>query len=109
MSTLNRLYDVYTELLGFGFIKPMIIRNYNDEYILVHIFSDNDVDMCKIIQSKEDKTYAILVTNFQKDNVDCFEGDPIAFITDRFIESNGLDKLDAKILADVANRICPGI
>ena len=30
MSTPNRLYDVYTELLGFGFIKPMIIRHYND-------------------------------------------------------------------------------
>lgn len=109
MSTLNRLYDVYTELLGFGFIKPMIIRNYNDEYILVHIFSDNDVVMCKIIQSKEDKTYAILVTNFQKDSVDCYEGEPVEFIIDRFIESNGLDKLDGEALARVIERTCNGM
>lgn len=108
MSTLNRLYDVYTELLGFGFIKPMLIRQYNDEYVLVHIFSDGDVDVCKIVKSAND-TFTILVTNFKKDSVDCYEGDPISFITDRFIEANGLDKPDVKILADVANLICPGI
>ena len=102
------LYDVYEELLRLGFIKPMLIRQYNDEYVLVHIFSDSDVDVCKIVKSAND-TFTILITNFKKDSVDCYEGDPISFITDRFIEANGLDKLDAKILADVANRICPGI
>lgn len=106
MSTLDRLYDVYTELLEFGFIKPMIVRHYNDEYILVHIFSDNDVDMCKIVKSNDDDMYAILVTNFQKDAVDCFKGDPVSFITDRFIEANGLDKLDIDALANVINRTC---
>jgi len=30
------LYDVYEELLRLGFIKPMLIRQYNDEYVLVH-------------------------------------------------------------------------
>lgn len=108
MSTLNRLYDVYTELLGFGFIKPMLIRQYNDEYVLVHIFSDGDVDVCKIVKSAND-TFTILITNFKKDSVDCYEGDPISFIADRFIEANGLDKPDVKILADVVNLICPGI
>lgn len=106
MSTPNRLYDVYTELLGFGFIKPMIIRHYNDEYILVHIFSDTDVDVCKIVKTTNEDTFAILVTNFQKDSVDCFEGDPVAFITDRFIEANGLDKLDIDALAGVIRRTC---
>lgn len=103
------LYDVYEELLRLGFIKPMLVRQYNDEYVLVHIFSDGDVDMCKIVKTTDDDIFAILITNFKKDSVDCFEGDPIAFITDRFIESNGLDKPDVKILADVVNRICPGI
>ena len=102
------LYDVYEELLRLGFIKPMLIRQYNDEYVLVHIFSDGDVDVCKIVKSAND-TFTILVTNFKKDSVDCYEGDPISFITDRFIEANGLDKPDVKILADVANLICPGI
>ena len=100
------LYDVYEELLRLGFIKPMLIRQYNDEYVLVHIFSDGDVDVCKIVKSAND-TFTILVTNFKKDSVDCYEGDPISFITDRFIEANGLDKPDVKILADVANLICP--
>lgn len=108
MSTLNRLYDVYEELLRLGFIKPMLIRQYNDEYVLVHIFSDGDVDVCKIVKSAND-IFTILITNFKKDSVDCYEGDPISFITDRFIEANGLDKPDVKILADVANLICPGI
>ena len=102
------LYDVYEELLRLGFIKPMLIRQYNDEYVLVHIFSDGDVDVCKIVKSAND-TFTILVTNFKKDSIDCYEGDPISFITDRFIEANGLDKPDVKILADVANLICPGI
>lgn len=102
------LYDVYEELLRLGFIKPMLIRQYNDEYVLVHIFSDGDVNVCKIVKSAND-TFTILVTNFKKDSVDCYEGDPISFITDRFIEANGLDKPDVKILADVANLICPGI
>lgn len=102
------LYDVYEELLRLGFIKPMLIRQYNDEYVLVHIFSDGDVDVCKIVKSAND-TFTILITNFKKDSVDCYEGDPISFITDRFIEANGLDKPDVKILADVANLICPGI
>lgn len=110
MSTLDRLSEVYKQLLNLGFIKPMLIRQYNDEYVLVHIFSDGDVDVCKIVKSANDDTlFTILVTNFQKDSVDCFEGDPVAFITDRFIEANGLDKLDVKILADVVNLICPGI
>ncbi len=103
------LYDVYEELLRLGFIKPMLVRQYNDEYVLVHIFSDGNVDMCKIVKSTNEDTFTILITNFKKDSVDCFEGDPIAFITDRFIESNGLDKPDTKILADVANLLCPGI
>lgn len=102
------LYDVYEELLRLGFIKPMLIRQYNDEYVLVHIFSDGDVDVCKIVKSAND-TFTILITNFKKDSVDCYEGDPISFITDRFIEANGLDKPDTKILADVANLLCPGI
>jgi hypothetical protein len=102
------LYDIYEELLRLGFIKPMLIRQYNDEYVLVHIFSDGDVDVCKIVKSAND-TFTILITNFKKDSVDCYEGDPISFITDRFIEANGLDKPDVKILADVANLICPGI
>lgn len=102
------LYDVYEELLRLGFIKPMLVRQYNDEYVLVHIFSDGDVDVCKIVKSAND-TFTILITNFKKDSVDCYEGDPISFITDRFIEANGLDKPDVKILADVANLICPGI
>lgn len=109
MSNLTRLGDVYEQLLNLGFIKPMLIRQYNDYYILVHIFSDTDVDVCKIVKTTNEDTFAILVTNFQKDSVDCFEGDPVAFITDRFIEANGLDKPDVKILADVANLICPGI
>lgn len=107
MSTLDNLYDVYEQLLNLGFIKPMIVRHYNNEYILVHIFSDNDVDMCKIVKSANDDTlFTILVTNFQKDGVDCFEGDPVAFITDRFIEANGLDKLDIDALAGVIRRTC---
>lgn len=103
------LYDVYEELLRLGFIKPMLVRQYNDEYVLIHIFSDGNVDMCKIVKTTDDDIFAILITNFKKDSVDCFEGDPIAFIADRFIEANGLDKPDVKILADVANLICPGI
>ena len=103
------LYDVYEELLRLGFIKPMLVRQYNYEYVLVHIFSDGDVDMCKIVKTTNDDIFAILITNFKKDSVDCYEGDPISFITDRFIEANGLDKPDVKILADVANLICPGI
>lgn len=106
MSTLDRLSDVYGQLLNLGFVKPMIVRHYDNEYILVHIFSDNDVDMCKIVKSTNDDTFTILVTNFQKDSVDCFEGDPVAFITDRFIESNGLDKLDIKALTSVIYRTC---
>lgn len=106
MSNLTRLGDIYEELLNLGFIKPMIVRHYNDEYILVHIFSDTDVDVCKIVKTTNEDTFAILVTNFQKDSVDCFEGDPVAFITDKFIESNGLDKLDVKALADVIDRTC---
>ena len=102
------LYDVYEELLRLGFIKPMLIRQYNDEYVLVHIFSDGDVDVCKIVKSAND-TFTILVTNFKKDSVDCYEADPISFIADRFIEANGLDKPDVKILADVTNLLCPGI
>lgn len=102
------LYDVYEELLRLGFIKPMLIRQYNDEYVLVHIFSDGDVDVCKIVKSAND-TFTILITNFKKDSVDCYEGYPISFITYRFIEANGLDKPDTKILADVANLLCPGI
>lgn len=106
MSTLDRLGDVYEQLLNLGFIKPMIVRHYNDGYILVHIFSDNDVDMCKIVKSTNDDTFTILVTNFQKDSVDCYEGDPVEFITDRFIEANGLDKLDIKALTSVIHRTC---
>ena len=102
------LYNVYKELLRLGFIKPMLVRQYNDEYVLVHIFSDGNVDMCKIVKSAND-TFTILITNFKKYSVDCYEGDPISFITDRFIEANGLDKPDVKILADVANLIYPGI
>lgn len=105
MATLDRLSEVYEQLLNLGFIKPMIVRHYNDAYILVHIFSDNDVDVCKIVKTTDD-IFAILVTNFQKDNVDCFEGDPIAFITDRFIEANGLDKLNVKALVDVIDHTC---
>lgn len=107
MSIHDKLYDVYTELLEFGFIKPMIVNRYHtDEYILVHIFSENDVDVCKIVKTTDDDIFAILVTNFQKDSVDCFEGDPVAFIIDRFIEANGLDKLDVKVLAGLINRTC---
>lgn len=79
------LYDVYEELLRLGFIKPMLIRQYNDEYVLVHIFSDGDVDVCKIVKSAND-TFTILVTNFKKDSVDCYEGDPISFITDDLLK-----------------------
>lgn len=106
MSNLTRLGDVYEQLLNLGFIKPMIVRNYNDEYILVHIFSDNDADVCKITYSKKDKEFTILITNFQKDAVDCYKGDPIEFIIDRFIEANGLDKLDIDTLVGVINRTC---
>ena len=87
----------------------MLVRQYNDEYVLVHIFSDSDVDVCKIVKTTDDDIFAILITNFKKDSVDCYEGDPISFITDRFIEANGLDKPDTKILADVVNLLCPGI
>ena len=104
MSNLTSLYDVYEQLLNLKFINPMIVRDYNNEYILVHIFSNDDVDVCKITHSREENIYTILVTNFQKDSVDCYEGDPVEFIIDRFIEANRLDKLDCKALANVINR-----
>ena len=111
MATLDRLGEVYEQLLNLGFIKPMIVRYYNDEYVLVHIFSDGDVDVCKIVKTTNDDIFAILVTNFKKgDIVDCFEEeDPVAFIIDRFIKANGLDKLDGEALARVIDRTCPSI
>lgn len=33
MATLDRLSEVYEQLLNLGFIKPMIVRHYNDAYI----------------------------------------------------------------------------
>ena len=106
MANICALYNIYDQLLSFGFIKPMIVRHYNDEFILVHIFSDKDINICKIVQSKEDKTFTTLVTNFQKDNVECYEGDPVEFIIDLFIKSNGLDKLDTEALARVIDCTC---
>lgn len=104
MSTLDNLYDIYEQLLNLKFINPMIVRDYKNEYILVHIFSNDDIDVCKITRFREKNTYTILVTNFQKDGVERYEGDPVEFIIDRFIEANGLDKLDCDALANVIKR-----
>ena len=104
MSNLTILGDVYEQLLNLKFINPMIVRDYNNEYILVHIFSNDDVEVCKITRSREENTFIILTTNFQKDSVDYYEGDPVELVTDRFIEANRLDKLDCEALANVINR-----
>lgn len=85
MSNLTILGDVYEQLLNLKFINPMIVRDYNNEYILVHIFSNDDVEVCKITRSREENTFIILTTNFQKDSVDYYEGDPVGICCNQII------------------------
>lgn len=95
-----RLVDVYNELSNYNFIQhPMLIRHYNDEYILVHIISYNSVSVCKISYSEETSTFTTMITNFQKDGTESYSGDPIEIIINEFISSNELDEIDCDALS----------
>lgn len=94
-----KLVDVYNELSNYNFIQSMLIRHYNDEYILVYIISYNGVNVCKISYSEETGTFTTMVTNFQKDGTESYSGDPIGIIINEFILSNELDKIDCDALS----------
>lgn len=103
MSNFN-LYYVYNDLLTFlPGIKPILINQYDNTYILAHIITECSINVLKI--TRDDSLFGIELSNFKTGyNRALVTKDPFKSVEDLFIEFNDLDGLSIESLNASVNR-----
>lgn len=100
MTENHTLYTLYAKLREFlPSISPMLIRNYDDEYILAHIiYNDDDINTLKILYDVETESFYTKVSNFKNGYHKTIIGDPFKSVEKLFVEYSRLDGLSIQAL-----------
>ena len=103
MSEAN-LYNLYSDLRTFlDYTNPLIINNYDNEYLLLQIISDTDINTLKV--TSDEDSFCIALSNFKNGySRALITRDPFKSIENLFIEFNDLDGLSTEALNAVIKR-----